>query len=169
MPYTAALRVLNSAIQEGSTPSIAEIRVAILNANLTLEWRNWQTHGTQNPATFTGHEGSTPSSSTINSILYGRLLFPANPRHSRCVQDCKVPPHLGRRVAGIAVTHDFVSVEYRTRRVSNLLRAASRHHITHCSTLDTMEQQARWPSTLADRIQTRLNIESQVQGRFAST
>jgi hypothetical protein len=29
-----------------------------------LEWRNWQTHGTQNPATFTGHEGSTPSSST---------------------------------------------------------------------------------------------------------
>ena len=30
-----------------------------------LEWRNWQTHGTQNPATFTGHEGSTPSSSTI--------------------------------------------------------------------------------------------------------
>ena len=31
---------------------------------LALEWRNWQTHGTQNPATFTGHEGSTPSSST---------------------------------------------------------------------------------------------------------
>ena len=30
-----------------------------------LEWRNWQTHGTQNPATFTGHEGSTPSSSTM--------------------------------------------------------------------------------------------------------
>jgi hypothetical protein len=29
-----------------------------------LEWRNWQTHGTQNPAPFTGHEGSTPSSST---------------------------------------------------------------------------------------------------------
>jgi hypothetical protein len=29
-----------------------------------LEWRNWQTHGTQNPAAFTGHEGSTPSSST---------------------------------------------------------------------------------------------------------
>ena len=34
-------------------------------ANHLLEWRNWQTHGTQNPATFTGHEGSTPSSSTI--------------------------------------------------------------------------------------------------------
>ena len=30
----------------------------------TLEWRNWQTHGTQNPASFTGYEGSTPSSST---------------------------------------------------------------------------------------------------------
>ena len=29
-----------------------------------LEWRNWQTHGTQNPATFTGHVGSTPTSST---------------------------------------------------------------------------------------------------------
>ena len=29
-----------------------------------LEWRNWQTHWTQNPAPFTGHEGSTPSSST---------------------------------------------------------------------------------------------------------
>ena len=32
--------------------------------NKLLEWRNWQTHGTQNPAAFTGHEGSTPSSST---------------------------------------------------------------------------------------------------------
>ena len=29
-----------------------------------LEWRNWQTHWTQNPAPFIGHEGSTPSSST---------------------------------------------------------------------------------------------------------
>jgi hypothetical protein len=28
------------------------------------EWRNWQTHGTQNPASFTGYEGSTPSSGT---------------------------------------------------------------------------------------------------------
>jgi hypothetical protein len=32
-----------------------------------LEWRNWQTHGTQNPAPFTGHVGSTPTSSTIES------------------------------------------------------------------------------------------------------
>lgn len=30
-----------------------------------LEWRNWQTHGTQNPAFFTEHVGSTPTSSTI--------------------------------------------------------------------------------------------------------
>jgi ADP-ribose pyrophosphatase YjhB (NUDIX family) len=34
---------------------------------LSLEWRNWQTHGTQNPAPFTGHVGSTPTSSTIHS------------------------------------------------------------------------------------------------------
>ena len=33
-------------------------------ARKLLEWRNWQTHGTQNPALFTEHEGSTPSSST---------------------------------------------------------------------------------------------------------
>ena len=31
---------------------------------LSLEWRNWQTHGTQNPAFFTEHVGSTPTSST---------------------------------------------------------------------------------------------------------
>ena len=37
----------------------------------SMEWRNWQTHGTQNPASFTGYEGSTPSSSTIESIGYG--------------------------------------------------------------------------------------------------
>ena len=36
-----------------------------------LEWRNWQTHGTQNPAPFTGHESSTLSSSTIRSTAYG--------------------------------------------------------------------------------------------------
>jgi hypothetical protein len=29
-----------------------------------LEWLNWLTHGTQNPASVTGYEGSTPSSST---------------------------------------------------------------------------------------------------------
>jgi site-specific recombinase XerC len=34
------------------------------SSRIRLEWRNWQTHGTQNPATFTGHVGSTPTSST---------------------------------------------------------------------------------------------------------
>jgi hypothetical protein len=40
-----------------------------------LEWRNWQTHGTQNPAGFTSHVGSTPTSSTnlnhSNLATYG--------------------------------------------------------------------------------------------------
>lgn len=36
-----------------------------------LEWRNWQTHWTQNPAPFTGHEGSTPSSSTMPRLTSG--------------------------------------------------------------------------------------------------
>lgn len=40
--------------------------LAIIRIVLALEWRNWQTHGTQNPATFTGHVGSTPTSSTNN-------------------------------------------------------------------------------------------------------
>ena len=46
-----------------------------------LEWRNWQTHGTQNPASFTGYEGSTPSSSTnelalTNAIRASALIPP---------------------------------------------------------------------------------------------
>src|SRR5579871_4261949 len=49
-----------------------------------LEWRNWQTHGTQNPAPFTGHEGSTPSSSTNQftnlGVFWGRAeLRPSGP------------------------------------------------------------------------------------------
>src|SRR5215471_5515665 len=40
---------------------------------LLLEWRNWQTHGTQNPAPFTGHVGSTPTSSTIIAIHFHRF------------------------------------------------------------------------------------------------
>ena len=41
---------------------------------LLLEWRNWQTHGTQNPAPFIGHVGSTPTSSTTKcvSIITGQ-------------------------------------------------------------------------------------------------
>jgi hypothetical protein len=45
--------------------------VILSNTFRTLEWRNWQTHGTQNPALFTEHVGSTPTSSTIsNPITY---------------------------------------------------------------------------------------------------
>ena len=40
-----------------------------------LEWRNWQTHGTQNPASFTGYEGSTPSSSTNRRQQRSLLVF----------------------------------------------------------------------------------------------
>ena len=43
-----------------------------------LEWRNWQTHGTQNPAAFTGHESSTLSSSTNQirrSTLPGAITY----------------------------------------------------------------------------------------------
>ncbi len=42
-------------------------RIDILSSSRpdVLEWRNWQTHGTQNPAGFTSHVGSTPTSSTI--------------------------------------------------------------------------------------------------------
>jgi hypothetical protein len=41
---------------------------------IRLEWRNWQTHGTQNPATFTGHVGSTPTSSTMKTNLENRAV-----------------------------------------------------------------------------------------------
>ncbi len=37
------------------------------------EWRNWQTHQTQNLAKFTLREGSTPSSATINSVIYSHF------------------------------------------------------------------------------------------------
>src|SRR5580704_1593832 len=33
-------------------------------SHFVAEWRNWQTHWTQNPAKFTLREGSTPSSAT---------------------------------------------------------------------------------------------------------
>src|SRR6516164_2092163 len=70
-------------------PSVErKIQVAILSSIPALEWRNWQTHGTQNPATFTGHEGSTPSSSTIN-FQDLRVLppFPPNPLRSHLYGD----------------------------------------------------------------------------------
>src|SRR5260370_17364283 len=33
------------------------------------KWRNWQTHGTQNPATFPGHVGSTPTFGTPLTVV----------------------------------------------------------------------------------------------------
>ena len=50
-----------------------------------LEWRNWQTHWTQNPAPFAGHEGSTPSSSTKpdSSGAAARMTGSAEPGTSR--------------------------------------------------------------------------------------
>ena len=41
-------------------------RSAKLEESFVAEWRNWQTHQTQNLAFFTGREGSTPSSATNN-------------------------------------------------------------------------------------------------------
>jgi hypothetical protein len=49
-------------IYSGFAPLAGDFRACF---HSKLEWRNWQTHGTQNPATFTGHVGSTPTSSTI--------------------------------------------------------------------------------------------------------
>ena len=66
------LHASNSAVKLAAPLSrISESADGILEKVLldTLEWRNWQTHGTQNPASFTGYEGSTPSSSTISSTI----------------------------------------------------------------------------------------------------
>ncbi len=41
-----------------------------------LEWRNWQTHGTQNPASFTRYVGSTPTSSTNSSNYFPAAIAP---------------------------------------------------------------------------------------------
>src|SRR5262245_40299569 len=38
-----------------------------------LEWRNCQTHGTQNPAPFTWHVGSAPTSSTMSCAACAKL------------------------------------------------------------------------------------------------
>ena len=39
------------------------------------EWRNWQTHGTQNPALFTEHVGSTPTSGTNYALTFATIPF----------------------------------------------------------------------------------------------
>jgi hypothetical protein len=48
------------------------------------EWRNWQTHGTQNPAFFTEHVGSTPTSGTTNCFYKLQKIagFVRQPRQS---------------------------------------------------------------------------------------
>jgi hypothetical protein len=48
-----------------TTVRLAQMYGKLKGVRVLLEWRNWQTHGTQNPAAFTGHESSTLSSSTI--------------------------------------------------------------------------------------------------------
>ena len=59
-----------------------------LMPKVMLEWRNWQTHGTQNPAPFTGHVGSTPTSSTKKVKMLGSILVPGNQdcSRARCVR-----------------------------------------------------------------------------------
>ena len=53
-----------------ATVRMTRFRVKLNLENDLLEWRNWQTHGTQNPALFTEHVGSTPTSSTTDSMTY---------------------------------------------------------------------------------------------------
>ena len=60
---------------EGPSEDARCLAVILLLFKL-LEWRNWQTHGTQNPAHFTVHVGSTPTSSTTQ--LYKRSLTMAH-------------------------------------------------------------------------------------------
>jgi hypothetical protein len=50
------------------------VRLLYCSCSKALEWRNWQTHGTQNPATFIGHVGSTPTSSTTDFGYFNDLL-----------------------------------------------------------------------------------------------
>jgi hypothetical protein len=58
---------------ESSKPEgSADARSAKLKESFVAEWRNWQTHQTQNLAKFTLREGSTPSSAT-NQFRFFRL------------------------------------------------------------------------------------------------
>jgi hypothetical protein len=53
--------------------------LGLWHTGIAPKWRNWQTHGTQNPATFTGHVGSTPTFGTKISPairLYGCTPIP---------------------------------------------------------------------------------------------
>ncbi len=62
-----------------------------------LEWRNWQTHWTQNPAPVTGHEGSSPSSSTTPAPAASCRRELAGSASVRCLQ-----PRLGISVSPTA-------------------------------------------------------------------
>src|SRR5438046_8146863 len=68
------------------------------------EWRNRQTHETQNLAFLTGRAGSTPASGTINEVarlrglaVSGWVTQPPRPRDSR-------PRHEVARLRGLAVS-----------------------------------------------------------------
>jgi hypothetical protein len=51
-----------------------------LRESSVAEWRNWQTHQTQNLAKFTLREGSTPSSATILIINAAFIINTTTPK-----------------------------------------------------------------------------------------
>ncbi len=57
-------RNLSRTTTRTTTVRLARMYGKLKEVIVLLEWRNWQTHGTQNPAPFIGHVGSTPTSST---------------------------------------------------------------------------------------------------------
>jgi hypothetical protein len=63
--FDSCVALIAGSSNAGLTVRLAQICGKLKSVIDLLEWRNWQTHGTQNPATFTGHVGSTPTSSTI--------------------------------------------------------------------------------------------------------
>ena len=64
-----------------TTVRLVQMYDKLKGVKVLLEWRNWQTHGTQNPAPFIGHVGSTPTSSTTKcvSIITGQRHLCALP------------------------------------------------------------------------------------------
>ena len=68
--YNFGSDLLASSIKACITDPNLDSTAVILLIFTLLEWRNWQTHGTQNPAGFTSHVGSTPTSSTsVHQLL----------------------------------------------------------------------------------------------------
>lgn len=74
-----------------------------------LEWRNWQTHGTQNPAPFTGHVGSTPTSSTkeTNYLIGYRKLVNLSIHPKNSATSGSLSPYIVR--AAFAIAHAISS------------------------------------------------------------